>query len=74
MVPDHLGLLWFGIQNGLVEYDGYSILVYKLKPDDILSLNSHWSGVISEDHRGTLWIGTAEGLNRFERANETFTR
>ena len=24
MLQDHLGLLWFGTQNGLVKYDGYS--------------------------------------------------
>lgn len=70
---DNDGFLWFGTQNGLVKYDGYSIVVYQPKPDDTLCISSHWIGVIFEDHRNTLWIGTADGLNRFYRTTETFT-
>ena len=29
---------------------------------------------IHEDRAGTLWVGTADGLYRYNRQNETFTR
>jgi len=75
ILQDHLGYMWFGTQNGLVKYDGYSMKVYQLDRDDSLSISNRQVWVIYEDRSGTLWIGTEQGgLNRFDRAKETFTR
>jgi signal transduction histidine kinase/ligand-binding sensor domain-containing protein/CheY-like chemotaxis protein len=75
ILQDHLGYMWFGTQNGLVKYDGYGMKVYQPDPDDSLSINDRQIWAIYEDKSGTLWIGTEhEGLNRFNRATETFTR
>lgn len=64
--------MWFGTQNGLVRYDGYNMKVYQPDPDDSLSISDRQIYAIYEDRSGTLWIGTERGLNRFERATETF--
>ena len=75
ILQDHLGYMWFGTQNGLVKYDGYNMKVYQPDPDDSLSISDRQVWAIYEDKSGTLWIGTEhEGLNRFNRATETFTR
>ena len=75
ILQDHLGYMWFGTQNGLVKYDGYNMKVFQPDPDDSLSISDRQIFVIYEDRSGTLWIGTEhEGLNRFNRATETFTR
>ena len=75
VLQDHLGYMWFGTQNGLVKYDGYSLKIYQPEPDDSLSISDRRIFAIYEDRSGTLWIGTEhEDLNRFDRATETFTR
>ena len=75
ILQDHLGYLWFGTQNGLVMYDGYSMKVFKPDSKDSLSISHRQIRAIYEDDSGTLWIGTAKGgLNRFDRVAETFTR
>ena len=75
ILQDHLGYMWFGTQNGLVKYDGYTMKVYQPDPDDSLSISDRQIFSIYEDKSGTLWVGTEhEDLNRFDRATETFTR
>jgi len=75
ILQDHLGYLWLGTLNGLAMYDGYNMKVYQPDPDDSLSISGRFLYGIYEDKSGTLWIGTRYGgLNRFNRATETFTR
>ena len=38
MVQDRKGFLWFGTQNGLNKYDGYTFTVYHHDPDDSTSI------------------------------------
>ena len=72
---DRYGFMWFGTQNGLNKYDGFSFTVYQNVPGDSTSISDNWITSILEDHSGTLWVGTRNGgLNRFDRATETFTR
>lgn len=74
ILQDHLGYMWFGTQNGLVRYDGYNMKVYQPDPNDSLSISDRTVIKIYEDRFNNLWIGTYEGgLNRFDRAKETFT-
>ncbi|NNJ52404.1 MAG: response regulator, partial [Ignavibacteriaceae bacterium] len=72
ILQDHLGYMWFGTQNGLVKYDGYSMKVYQPDPDNSLSISYRQIHTIYEDNSGNLWIGTQHGLNRFDRVTETF--
>ena len=71
ILQDYLGYLWISTQNGLARYDGYSIKVFNLEKDKDNSLSTS-DAIIFEDKRKTLWVGSLAGLNKFDRANETF--
>lgn len=67
--------MWFGTQNGLIRYDGYTFKEHKKDPRDPLSLSYNFVRVIYEDRSGNLWVGTeGGGLSRFNREKENFTR
>lgn len=72
---DSRGFLWFGTQDGLNRYDGYTFKVFKPDPDAAGSLSDRWITAILEDAQGYLWIGTRQGgLNRFDPRLEKFTQ
>ena len=71
---DRKGFLWFGTQDGLNRYDGYSFTIYRHAPDDPQSLSHNRIRKLYEDPEGTLWIGTDGGLDRFDRVREIFAR
>jgi ligand-binding sensor domain-containing protein/signal transduction histidine kinase len=71
---DSRGFLWFGTQDGLNRYDGYTFKVYKPDPDAPHSLSDRYITAIVEDKEGYLWIGTRlGGLNRYDPRTEEFT-
>ena len=72
ILQDHLGYMWFGTQNGLVKYDGYSMTVYKPDTDSDKSISGKEIVTLFEDSKKTLWIGTLKGLNKFNRDDESF--
>ena len=70
---DSRGLLWFGTEDGLNRYDGYTFKTYKPDPDVPNSLSDRWITSIVEDQHGYLWIATRlGGLNRYDPQTETF--
>ena len=72
---DSRGFLWFGTQDGLNRYDGYTFKIYKPDPDNASSLSDRWITSIIEDKEGYLWIGTRQGgLNRYDPRTEKFLR
>lgn len=71
---DSEGFLWFGTQNGLNKFDGYSFEKYFGDPLDSNSISNNWIYAIAEDSRGCLWLGTKGGLNRFDKRTGHFTR
>ena len=71
---DRIGFLWFGTEDGLNRYDGYTFKTYKPDPDTPNSLSDRFITTILEDNDGYLWIGTRQGgLNRYDPRNEQFT-
>lgn len=71
------GTIWVGTSDGLFSYFPLNKAVrsYTNDPNDSTSIPSDDANVIIEDKEGNLWIGTSDqGLCRFNRANETFTR
>ena len=74
ILQDSKGFMWFGTDDGLNKYDGYSFTVYKHNPDDPFSISHNQIWSLFEDSSGTLWIGTyGGGLNRFDRDVGVFT-
>lgn len=71
---DSLGYIWFGTQNGLNKFNGYTFEVFTYKPHDTTSIPNNWIYGITEDRNGNLWIGTKGGLCRYDRKNNRFGR
>ncbi len=74
ILQDRKGFIWFGTEDGVNKYDGYSFTVYKHNPEDPNSLSSNWIQAMLEDDSGMLWFGTRDGgLNRYDRNLDQFT-
>ena len=64
---DSRGFLWFGTEDGLNRYDGYTFKTFKPEPSNPNSLSDGWITDIVEDQNGYLWIGTRlGGLNHYD--------
>ncbi len=75
ILQDRQGFMWFGTQDGLNRYDGYTFTIYKYSPDDPNTLGGNYISSLCEDREGIIWIGTNNGgLNRYDPAAGTFTR
>ncbi|WP_083631418.1 hybrid sensor histidine kinase/response regulator [Labilibacter marinus] len=72
---DKNDFLWMSnSRKGLIKYDTNTTQFFSNNPSDSTSLSENRVYKIIEDHQGTLWIGTGNGLNRFDEDSETFTR
>jgi len=66
IVQDGQGFMWFGTQDGLNRYDGYSVRVYKHNAADSNSISDNGIWSLLRDTHGDIWIGTMQGgLNRY---------
>ena len=74
ILKDSHGYMWFGTNDGLNQYDGYDLQVYRSLPEDTTSLTNSKIFSIAEDNEGNIWIGTANGLNKYNRALDIFER
>ena len=67
--------MWFGTQDGLNRYDGYSFKVYKPQPFDSTSLRNNSVTAVLTDKNGQLWVGTSwGGLHLYDPINDNFRR
>jgi len=74
MLQDSQGFMWFGTEEGLNKYDGYTFTIYQHDPEDPNSMGGNRISAILEDDSGTLWIGTDDGgLDHYDREFEQFT-
>lgn len=70
---DHL---WIGTQNGVYRINRQTNQVsrYTYNPNNVRSISDDLIQQIYADKQGTIWVGTHFGLNKFDPANESFTR
>lgn len=72
-VQDNDGFLWFGSDGGgMFRYDGYDVKNYGVGPKQ-LSNGNVWRILEDRENPDIFWIGSSGGLNRFDKATETFT-
>ena len=71
---DRHGFMWFGTEDGLNCFDGYSFAVFRRDAADPASLSHNFVWAIVEDADGGLWVGTEGGLNRRAPGSTAFTR
>ncbi len=70
---DSQGFMWFGTQEGLNRYDGYSFKVFSHDDRNPSSLSNDIVYAINEDQLGNLWVGTAAGgINVYDVASQSF--
>jgi len=73
IVQDSQGFMWFGTWlGGLNRYDGYTFKVYKHNDHDDRSLSSDSIWGLYVDRTGVLWVGTNEGVDRYDRDTDSF--
>ncbi|MCO6480170.1 MAG: hypothetical protein J5I94_26255, partial [Phaeodactylibacter sp.] len=66
ILEDRYGFIWFG-GNGLYRYDGYHPRQYKPGSDDSTAVDFGTVYALLEDKQGRIWIGSSNGLFRYER-------
>jgi diguanylate cyclase (GGDEF)-like protein len=75
LLQDRQSFIWVGALNGgLYRYDGYRAVKYAYDPANPRSLPSDRVSIVYEDQKGRIWIGTYDGLARFDPATNDFTR
>lgn len=72
---DELGFIWILTQEGLNKFDGSNVTSYSSERGNEKTLSHPIVTDITQDHTGTLWIGTlGGGLNEYVAENDTFRR
>lgn len=75
ILQDSFGFVWMGTYDGLNRYDGFNVLNFSRKTDDIESLSSNRIVCLFEDSKKRIWIGTdGRGLNYYSLVTEKFVR
>lgn len=69
---DSSGFIWFGTPEVLYRFDGYESKSYYFKPGDNTSLLSNNISVLYCDSTGKLWIGSSQGLQLYQSAQDNF--
>lgn len=72
ILQDRDGLMWFGTNDGLTRFDGFSMKTWRNNPSDTCSLGNNTVYALEEDNLGTLYVGTENGLYAFDKDEESF--
>src|SRR4051812_2925368 len=72
ILKDSKGFMWFASEEGLNKYDGYRFTVYKYSPENKNSICSNYVFDLLEDNNDNVWVGTAVGLDKYNREKDNF--
>ncbi len=65
VLQDSEGFIWFGTQDGLNKFDGYTFEKFIHNPFDTNTISNNWIYSIVEDKNGFIWVSTRNGLNQY---------
>lgn len=68
ILQDRFGFIWLGTTNGLVRYDGVTMM--PIDPKEPLRVKT--IKYLYEDRQGDIWIGCVGGLYRYEQKTQQF--
>ena len=76
IIRDSSGCYWITTLSGHGVYrlQGGSIRNFLSRADDPTTLSSDYTHRCCEDQQGNIWIGTFNGLNKYDRQTDKFTR
>ncbi len=74
ILQDHLGFMWFGTDDGLNKFDGYSFFVYRRESNNKNSIGNNSVTSLIEDNYKNIWVGTQNGLYKYVRQENKFVR
>jgi ligand-binding sensor domain-containing protein/signal transduction histidine kinase len=76
LYQDRSGDLWVSTHTDLVrrDFETGEFVHYKFDAGNPQSLGAGLIWAIGEDSTGALWVGTGQGLSRYEPSTETFAR
>ncbi len=74
-MQDRNDFIWIGTEDGLVRFDGYSMLSFRKQHDNRASLSDNYISSLAESRDGRIWVGTmGGGLNVIQPQTNTVTR
>lgn len=68
---DHLGYIWLATDYGLTRFDGSEATTFT-STAEAGSLLSNTVLTVMEDSENNLWVGTTDGIQKFDRATLSF--
>ncbi|MDL2265932.1 response regulator [Parabacteroides sp. OttesenSCG-928-G21] len=73
-LQDRKGFLWFGTDDGLNRFDGYTFTIYRHDPAAPAgqTLPGNYISYLFEDSEGRIWISTNRGACYFDYATDSF--
>ncbi len=72
ILQDHEGFLWFGTDNGMIRYDGYTFQTFQNDPFVKNSLADNYVRLMAEDASGKIWIAGGSGLSSYNTHSGRF--
>lgn len=73
ILQDSEGFIWFGTWSGLIQFDGYSSILYQMDNSSVHGLKSNKITSLLEDRHGNIWIGSRNGgLFRYHKDKAKF--
>lgn len=67
LYQDRDGYIWIPTYNGMLRYDGYTIISYKMDKFQQQPFINSFVNVVAEDYDHNLWIGTHNGLYMLDK-------
>ncbi len=72
ITQDHQGFIWFATEDGLNRFDGNNFVTYRHNANNKHSIADNVIRKIFIDSENTLWVGTENGLSRYNIELDNF--